>query len=40
MWESAYCMKWVDGDSRNFFLWVGPLDIGPPLSLLEQLDTV
>ena len=47
MWESVYCIGWVDGGREGSNCSMGRLllDIGPllfvsPLSLLEQLDTV
>ena len=42
MWESAYCIGWVDVGREGSNCCKGNflLDIGPPLSLLEQLDTV
>ena len=41
MWESAYCTGWVDSGKEGSNCCMGRLlfDIGPPLSLHEQLNT-
>ena len=43
MWESTFCIGWVDGgrEGSNCCMCRLLLDIGPPLplSLFEQLDT-